>query len=109
VIEVESSLEAHALHQVLQGIEIAFGRPEKREPNTPRPLDLDILYAGDQCMDDAVLTIPHPRLHLRRFVLQPLADIRPDLILPGQGKMVAELLALLQDDPHAVWLVAREW
>ena len=69
VIEVKSSLDAHALHQVLQHIEMAMGRPEKRERNSPRPLDLDILYAGQQIIDDEVLTIPHPRLHLRRFVL----------------------------------------
>lgn len=109
VIEVESSLDAHALHQMLQGIEIALGRPEQRERNAPRPLDLDILYAGDQCMDDEVLTIPHPRLHLRRFVLQPLADIRSDWVLPGQGKTVTELLTLLPEDTCAVRLVAREW
>jgi 2-amino-4-hydroxy-6-hydroxymethyldihydropteridine diphosphokinase len=109
VIEVESSLDAHALHQVLQQIEIALGRPEKRERNSPRSLDLDILYAGDQCMDDEVLTIPHPRLHQRRFVLQPLADIRPELVLPGQQMTVGELLALLRDEASAVRLVAREW
>ena len=109
VIEVDSSLTAHALHQVLQGIEIALGRPEKRERNSPRPLDLDILYAGDQIIDDDVLTIPHPRLHLRRFVLQPLADIRPELIVPGQGKTVAELVAMLHEGDGAVRLVAREW
>ena len=109
VVEVESSLDAHALHRVLQGIEIALGRPEQRERNSPRPLDLDILYAGEQIIDDDMLTIPHPRLHLRRFVLQPLADIRPGLVLSGQGKTVAELLALLQDDPDAVQLVCRVW
>jgi len=56
-----------------------------------------------------VLTIPHPRLHQRRFVLQPLADIRPELVLPGQQKTVAELLALLRDEASAVRLVACEW
>ena len=109
VVEVQTCLDAHALHRVLQGIEVLLGRPERRERNSPRPLDLDILYAGDQIIDDDVLTIPHPRLHLRRFVLQALADIRPELIVPGQGKTVAELVAMLQEDEGAVRLVAREW
>ena len=95
VIEVECELEPHALHARLKAIESALGRPEQRAKNSPRTLDLDILYAGDRVIDDETLTIPHPRLHLRRFVLEPLADIRPELRLPGQEKTVAELLAAL--------------
>lgn len=109
VIEVESVLEPHALHEVLQGIEKGQGRPEQRERNAPRPLDLDILYAGEDVIADDRLTIPHPRLAQRRFVLQPLAEIRPELVLPGQTEPVTALLAHLTDDPDAVRLVAREW
>ena len=102
VIELEAELPPHELHAHLKAIETALGRPEQHERNSPRPLDLDILYADDLVLDDATLTIPHPRLHLRRFVLQPLADIRPDLILPLQTRSVAELLAKLDASEGAV-------
>ena len=93
VIEVETCSTPVELHVHLKAIEQALGRPEQRERNSPRTLDLDLLYADDLVSDDPDLIIPHPRLHLRRFVLQPLADIRPHLMLPGQTRTVAELLA----------------
>ena len=95
VIEIEANCTPHELHAHLKAVESALGRPEQRERNSPRTLDLDLLYADDVVSDDPALLLPHPRLHLRRFVLQPLADIRPDLILPGQKHSVAELLAQL--------------
>lgn len=109
VVEIASPLAPHAMHQVLQSVEKAHGRPDERERNAPRPLDLDILYAGELRLDDDTLTVPHPRLHLRRFVLQPLADIRPQRLIPGQTKTVAELLAGLADDPAEVQRVTRGW
>jgi len=96
VIEVAADCLPHELHAHLKAIEQALGRPEKRERNSPRTLDLDLLYADDVVSDDPVLTLPHPRMHLRRFVLEPLADIRPELVLPGQKVSVAELLAGLE-------------
>lgn len=93
VIEVAAECLPHELHAHLKAIEGALGRPEQRERNSPRTLDLDLLYADDVVSDDPVLTLPHPRMHLRRFVLEPLADIRPELVLPGQKETVAELLA----------------
>jgi 2-amino-4-hydroxy-6-hydroxymethyldihydropteridine diphosphokinase len=102
VVEIESALPPAAVHAQLQIIEQALGRPREREKNAPRPLDLDVLYAGECVSDVAALVLPHPRLHLRRFVLAPLAEIRPDLILPGQTCSIAELLATLDDDPAAV-------
>ncbi|MBE2285579.1 MAG: 2-amino-4-hydroxy-6-hydroxymethyldihydropteridine diphosphokinase [Prosthecobacter sp.] len=95
VIELEAPCSPQELHQHLKAVESALGRPEQRERNSPRTLDLDLLYADDVVSDDPVLILPHPRLHLRRFVLQPLADIRPDLVLPRQTLTVAELLAQL--------------
>ena len=59
--------------------------------NAPRTLDLDLLLYGDQCSDDPQLTLPHPRLHERAFVLAPLAEIAPQLVIPGRGR-VADLL-----------------
>jgi 2-amino-4-hydroxy-6-hydroxymethyldihydropteridine diphosphokinase len=97
VIEIEAGLSPHELHMHLKAVEAALGRPEQRERNSPRTLDLDLLYADAVVSEDAELILPHPRLHVRRFVLQPLADIRPDLILPGRTQTVAELLAELSD------------
>jgi 2-amino-4-hydroxy-6-hydroxymethyldihydropteridine diphosphokinase len=80
------------LMEKLQAFERERGRPAERETNAPRPLDLDILYFGDVRISEPDLVIPHPRALQRRFVLQPLAHLRPDLILPGQKKSMAELL-----------------
>jgi 2-amino-4-hydroxy-6-hydroxymethyldihydropteridine diphosphokinase len=109
VIEVEADCTPQEMHAHLQAVEQAMGRPAVREKNAPRTLDLDLLYAGDFVSTDPVLIVPHPRLHLRRFVLQPLADIRPALILPGHHRSIAEHLAALTDDPDEVRLVQKVW
>jgi 2-amino-4-hydroxy-6-hydroxymethyldihydropteridine diphosphokinase len=85
----------------LQRIESDAGRPILRPLNAPRTLDLDLLYCGDRTLSTERLTLPHPRLHERRFVLAPLHDIRPDLILPNQTVPVAALLAALTPEPRA--------
>ena len=95
VVELQSALEPAALMAALCEIERGSGRPERRPRNSPRPIDLDILYAGQQILHENDLTIPHPRLHQRRFVLEPLASIRPVLVLPGFSKNVRTLLAEL--------------
>ena len=92
----------------LQGIEQRLGRAAKRPRNAPRTIDLDILYCGDLVLAREDITIPHPRLHRRRFVLTPLADLRPDLVLPGQTQSVAALLADLRD-PAGVKLSRETW
>ena len=79
----------------LQKLEAEFGRTPKKVLNEARPLDLDLIAFGDEVRFGPQLTLPHPRAHLRQFVLQPLADIAPDLILPGQGRPVSELLLQL--------------
>jgi len=108
VIEVEYDGQPIALLDALQAIETELGRPSKRPRNAPRTIDLDILYAGNLVLSNQDVVIPHPRLHQRRFVLAPLADIRPELVLPGQQRSVAELLAALHD-PAAVRILPETW
>lgn len=109
VIEIEAACTPQELHAHLQSIEREMGRAAVREKNAPRTLDLDLLYAGDFVSDDPVLLVPHPRLHLRRFVLQPLEDIRPEWVLPGHRLSIREHLVALTDDPADVKLVKRAW
>ena len=90
VVEVRSALEPLALVKVLQAIEAAHGR-ERSYPNAPRTLDLDLLLYGERKLSSSNLQVPHPRLHLRAFVLRPLAELAPELIVPGHGR-VADLL-----------------
>src|ERR1039457_5562132 len=74
-------------------LEKEFGRQPKKVLNEPRPLDLDLIAFGNQVRNSPELILPHPRAHLRRFVLQPLSELAPDLVLPGQTKTVSQLLA----------------
>jgi len=99
VAEIATDLEPLELLRALQEIEHAQGRPIEHGHNTPRTLDLDLLYAGDLTFKHPELTVPHPRLTIRRFVLQPLSDLRPTLILPGTHQTVTELLAALPPSP----------
>jgi 2-amino-4-hydroxy-6-hydroxymethyldihydropteridine diphosphokinase len=73
-------------------IEDDLGRVRSDDKFAPRTLDIDVLYVGDLCCDDDGVVIPHPRWAQRRFVLQPLADVRPDLILPGAKQTVFQTL-----------------
>lgn len=109
VIEIDAAVDSHALHEHLARIELELGRPAQREHHAPRSLDLDILHAGSTVVRSATLQVPHPRLHVRRFVLRPLADCSPALVLPGLGGPVAALLGDLKDDPASVRLVAARW
>lgn len=79
------------LLEKLQTFERQLGRPTQRPVNSPRPLDLDILYFGNQEIRTSTLIIPHPRIAERDFVLKPLAEIRPELVLPGQNEPVQDL------------------
>ncbi len=79
----------------LQQIELEFGRLRTGVPNEPRTLDLDLIAFGAEMRSTPELTIPHPRAHKRRFVLEPLAEIAPELVLPGQTQTVKQLLTQL--------------
>ena len=99
VMEIETPLEPLDLLARLRDFETQQGRAVDRGRNTPRQLDLDLLYVGDIRMETPALVLPHPRMTTRRFVLQPLAEIRPNLVLPGQDLTVAQLLAALPASP----------
>ena len=79
----------------LQALEKEFGRRPKKVLNEARPLDLDLIAFAGEVRHGDFLVLPHPRAHERRFVLQPLAEISPNLILPGQRRTAAELLEML--------------
>ena len=87
-----------SLLEKLHELEKASGRQPKKILNEPRPLDLDLIAFGNEIRNLPKLILPHPRAHQRRFVLQPLSEIAPELILPGQTKTVSQLLADLPTD-----------
>ena len=94
VLLLDTELPSLALLERAHAVEQAFGR-ERTEPNGARTLDIDVISVGDEVRADPALTLPHPRAHDRAFVLRPLADVAPDLVLPGRGR-VWELLAALR-------------
>jgi 2-amino-4-hydroxy-6-hydroxymethyldihydropteridine diphosphokinase len=95
VAALETELPPRALLERLLEVERSLGRTREGPRFGPRTIDLDLLVQGDLELDEPGLTIPHPRLHERRFVLEPLAELAPDLVVPGRGP-VRDLLAGLQ-------------
>ncbi len=81
-----------SLLKKLQDLETEFGRTPKKVLNEPRPLDLDLIAFGAEARQTPELTLPHPRTHLRKFVLAPLNEIAPDFVLAGQGRAARALL-----------------
>ena len=108
VVEFGYNGDPLQLLKKLKGVEDALGRPREHARNVSRRIDIDLLYIGDMKINDGELELPHPRMHLRKFVLQPLADIRPELILPRQSKTVRELFAQL-NDPCNVVRLTNDW
>lgn len=98
-----TTLEPRPLLERLHEIERSMGRDRAREQRWgPRTLDLDLLLYADRIIDEPGLCVPHPRLHERLFVLEPLAQIAPDWPVPGMNSTVHDLLLIARDqsDPH---------
>jgi 2-amino-4-hydroxy-6-hydroxymethyldihydropteridine diphosphokinase len=108
VLIIGTSLDAHRLFSRLQEVERLLGRKRTLRRNTPRNIDIDLIYYDGQLIRSGGLVIPHPRWTKRRFVLQPLADVRDYLVLPGHDRRVRDILAALPpgQDIHSVM---REW
>ncbi len=109
VLELEFEGMAIDLLDALQAIEVSMGRPSSHGFNTPRTIDIDILYFGDEVINETRLTVPHPRLQQRRFVLEPLSKIVPNLILPTTETSVKCLLQELQDEEQELIEVSELW
>jgi 2-amino-4-hydroxy-6-hydroxymethyldihydropteridine diphosphokinase len=90
-VALETALSSRDLLEVLLAVEQRFGRVRVPGEHGPRTLDLDLLLYGDEEIDEPGLTVPHPRLHERAFVLEPLAELAPGLVVPGRGAVEALL------------------
>jgi 2-amino-4-hydroxy-6-hydroxymethyldihydropteridine diphosphokinase len=87
-LALETSLSPRALLDALLDVERELGRVRREgERFGPRTIDLDLLLYGDEAVDEPGLTVPHPRLHERRFVLEPLAELESELVIPGRGSV----------------------
>ena len=104
VVEIAYQGDPRNLLMELKKIESLLGRPEDHPRNVSRQIDIDLLYAGDNKIENEDMHVPHPRMHLRRFVVEPLAEIRPDLLLPNQTRTVAQLVENLHDSAAVVRL-----
>lgn len=108
VVQIETTLAPHALLLVCQQIEKMLGRDRMKETiaKGPRTIDLDILLYEDKWINEDHLEIPHPRMHERAFVLVPLNEIAPHVVLPNVGKSITQLIAKL---PHQDLQSVRKW
>ncbi len=98
VVIVESKLPLESWLSYIGKIEINLGRERSDDRNAPRPIDIDIIYAGEQIIDGGGLEVPHPRWAERRFVVHPLCDVRPELVLPEAHQSVSSILGTLPQD-----------
>ena len=108
VLAVETTLDAHGLLACCMKVELEFRRERKIRWDA-RTLDLDILLFGDQTIDTPDLEVPPPRLHQRRFVLEPLSDVAADVIHPSLGESIKVLLSRLEIEPGDVYPISETW
>lgn len=96
---IDTGLSCDALSEAAHAIEARLGRVRTDERHAPRTIDIDLVACGDTLSQRDDLRLPHPEAARRRFVIEPLAEIRPSYILPGQGKTATEILAGLPTSP----------
>lgn len=108
VLIINSGLPVEPWLVRLGEVEQALSRVRTADRYAPRTIDIDILYAGNSCIDSGGLVVPHPRWAQRRFVVAPLAEVRPGLILPGAGRTVQSVLASLPPG-EACTRLASDW
>jgi 2-amino-4-hydroxy-6-hydroxymethyldihydropteridine diphosphokinase len=102
VLKIETMLKPSELLELLKSIEAQSGRDFDQVRFGPRTLDLDILFYDDMILESAELTVPHPRMHERRFVLKPLCDLNPDVVHPVLKKNARRLLDELAENEQEV-------
>lgn len=98
VVILESELPLESWLSYIGKIETNLGRERSDDRNAPRPIDIDIIYSGNQVVDSGGLEVPHPRWAQRRFVVQPLCDVRPNLVIPESHEPVSDILHSLPPD-----------
>ncbi len=108
VLILESACSIHECFDQLRRIEDEMGRHRSLDRFAPRAIDIDLIYAGDTRIESGGLVIPHAHWHERRFVVQPLADVRPNLKIPGCDRTVRDVLASLPAGDDVV-LFAKDW
>lgn len=109
VVIIETDMALADLSNAIHQIEADMGRIRTEDRNAPRAIDIDVLYAGEIERADGILDLPHPRWAQRRFVVQPLADVRPHLRLPGEPRRVSEILKSLPATNIALYRGEQQW
>jgi 2-amino-4-hydroxy-6-hydroxymethyldihydropteridine diphosphokinase len=99
-VVIKTVLSLSSLLDVTKKLENNYGRDLCSEKNSPRPLDIDIIYVGDLTFNRDKIKVPHERWYERRFVVQPLVDVRPDIIIPGQSETAEQILKKLPEEPY---------
>jgi len=97
VVHIQSDLSNEELLREISELEVFFGRERSSEGYVSREMDVDVLFIGDEIISSEQLQVPHPRMHQRRFVLEPLAEIAPDVVHPELKKSVIEMLRACPD------------
>lgn len=109
VLVIDTALPAKTWLKRIAELEVDMGRQrDRKDKNAPRNVDVDIIFAGDRLIGSGGLIVPHPRWAERRFVVEPLAEVQPDRVLPGMKRTVAEVLRDLPDEGDLIKL-DRDW